>query len=390
MNFLHTSDWHLGKYLVTHSRLEEQEMFLKELLEICNTREIDVILLAGDIYDTFNPPAAAEELFYKYIEELSRNRLIIIVSGNHDNPQRLMAASPVIYKDGVIIVGLPNTIIPAKTKKDFSVLESGQGYFRIKFKNEIINFVTMAYPNEKRLEELFQEDEEVQLQEKFSDTVKEKVEKSCEEIFTSDINIFMGHFFVTGGKESKSERQIQVGGSLAIDVDALPKGADYIALGHLHRCQKINYSVPVYFSGSPIQYSLSEKNYSKSVLFFTSENFEPEKIYLKNYKPIELWEVENLQVAMEMAAKKAEENSYVYIKINDNIILTASEIRHLRGLKKDIIEIYTHDVKSEIVEEPLEEISLIDEFKKYYKEKVGVEVEEEVLELFLSFSEELQ
>ena len=95
MRILHTSDWHLGKTLEQYSRLEEQEEFLKEFIEIVKDNDIDLVLIAGDIYDNGNPPAKAEKMFYSTISEItsSGKTAVLVIAGNHDNPERLVAAS---------------------------------------------------------------------------------------------------------------------------------------------------------------------------------------------------------------------------------------------------------------------------------------------------------
>ena len=95
MNIMHTGDWHLGKTIEGHSRLPEQELFLNDLVSICEEKQPDMIIIAGDIYDTFNPPAAAEQLFYSAVKKLSRNGdcMVIVIAGNHDNPERLTVAA---------------------------------------------------------------------------------------------------------------------------------------------------------------------------------------------------------------------------------------------------------------------------------------------------------
>ena len=109
MRILHTSDWHLGRSLEQISRIEEQRAFIDLLVETCEDQKVDLVLVAGDIYDTYNPPASAEELFYEALERLSGKgkRAVVVIAGNHDNPERLCAASPLAYKNGIILLGYP-------------------------------------------------------------------------------------------------------------------------------------------------------------------------------------------------------------------------------------------------------------------------------------------
>ena len=95
MRILHTSDWHLGRSLEHISRIEEQRGFIDCLVKIADEEDVDLVLVAGDVYDTYNPSAAAEELFFEAMDRLSGKggRAVIVIAGNHDNPERLCAAS---------------------------------------------------------------------------------------------------------------------------------------------------------------------------------------------------------------------------------------------------------------------------------------------------------
>lgn len=109
MKLLHTADWHLGKHLSGFSRLREQKNFIAELCEIADANKVDMVLICGDVYDSFNPPAKAEQLFYWALHKLScgGERIVCIISGNHDSPRRLIAPIPLTLGQGIIIMGRP-------------------------------------------------------------------------------------------------------------------------------------------------------------------------------------------------------------------------------------------------------------------------------------------
>ena len=111
MRILHTSDWHLGRSLENISRIDEQRDFISCLTKIVEEEKIDMILVSGDVYDTNNPSTAAEELFYEAVDKLNGKgkRPVIVIAGNHDNPERLCAASPLAYKNGIILLGYPKS-----------------------------------------------------------------------------------------------------------------------------------------------------------------------------------------------------------------------------------------------------------------------------------------
>lgn len=138
MKILHTADWHLGKNLDGKSRLEEQELFLEDFIKIVEDNEVDLIMIAGDVYDTSNPSAKAEKLFYDTLKKLSKNgeRLILVIAGNHDSPERLVAAGPLAMEHGIIMVGTPKTVVQTGGYGKHKVVQSGEGFIEIEMKGE--------------------------------------------------------------------------------------------------------------------------------------------------------------------------------------------------------------------------------------------------------------
>lgn len=397
MRILHTSDWHLGKSLEHVSRLDEQKLFVEELTQLVYEENIDLIIISGDIYDTSNPSAAAEKLFYKSLKSLSDNgkRPIFIIAGNHDSPERLTAAGPLIEELGIIIVGTPKSIINKSDYNGYSIVNSGEGYVEIKIKNENIIILAMPYPSDKTLNEIIStESDESLIQKDYSKKIGEVFKKLSKNYKDNTINIAVGHFHVRGGETSKSERDIQIGGSMAVNIEDLPKSAQYIAMGHLHRPQKIKGNTNnVYYSGSPIQYSKSEIGYSKSVYIvelFPNEEAVVSKRYLKNYKPIEIWKAQSIEEAILMCHEKKHDNAWVFLEIKTDRVLTPSEIKEIKTTKKDIIEISPIFDISQTEEEVLyEERSIEEEFLDFYKQKRGVNATNNTLEVFLKMCNDI-
>ena len=156
MKFIHTSDWHLGKSLEGHSRLEEQEQFCSDFIDLVRSNDLDMVIIAGDIYDTSNPPAQAEKLFYRTVSELAENgkRCVVIIAGNHDNPERLAAASPLAHEQGIIILGMPDSFIDIHKYDGFDIVHSESGCVELRIKDESVVLATLPYPSEKRLNEV--------------------------------------------------------------------------------------------------------------------------------------------------------------------------------------------------------------------------------------------
>lgn len=393
MRILHTSDWHLGKNLEGHSRLEEQEIFLKELIHIVEEKEVDLILIAGDIYDTSNPPAQAERLFYDSVKKLSKGgeRPIIVVAGNHDSPDRLVAASPLAYDHGVILLGKPKSAIESGKYGSFEVVDSGEGYLEIELKGERVVILTLPYPSEQRLNEIVSHEIEDEARRKsYSERIGDIFTELCKKYREDTINLAISHLFVMGGEEVGSERPIQLGGSLTVDANHLPENAHYVALGHLHKPQKVvgSGNLKAYYSGSPIEYSKKEIHYSKCVYLVDvniGEETKVEQVFLRNYKPIEVWKCKSIEDALRRCAEDGERNIWVYLEIETDRVMTQSEIKEMKSLRPDIVEIKPIFKESYVEEDEIEDISSMrieDLFQDYYIFRNGVNPTEELMALF--------
>jgi len=265
MRVIHTSDWHLGRTLESRSRLPEQEQFLEQLCDIVSSESIDMVLVSGDVFDSPNPPAAAEELYYDALERLSAGgfRAVVVIAGNHDSPDRIRAANPLAARHGISLVGYPGEDLgPGGPTGGACRVRTGPGWLEVYCPkcDEVAFLATLAYPSEARLNEVLGEslgDEERQTA--YSDRVSRLLAEAMAAAGDGTVRFALGHLFMAGGRESESERQIQLGGALAVQPQALASGVHYVALGHLHRPQAVGACpVPCRYSGSPLAYSFSE------------------------------------------------------------------------------------------------------------------------------------
>ena len=395
MKFIHTSDWHLGKSLEGHSRLEEQEQFCDDFVKLVNDNDIDMIIIAGDIYDTSNPPAQAEKLFYKTVSRLANNgeRCVLIISGNHDNPERLAAITPLAHEQGIIVLGYPLSSTEKAKYEGFEILESKEGCLKLEIKGEKATIITLPYPSEKRLNEAIgnpSNDEEAQ--KTYSERVGELF-RELEENFEEDtINIAVSHIFVVGGEGTDSERPIQLGGSLLVEKKDLPTKAQYIALGHLHKPQKASHRLNAYYSGSPLQYSKDERSYAKGANIVDLKAGESpiiQSIYFKNYKPIEVFKCNGIEEAIKICEDNKDRNIWSYFEIKTEHVISQSEIKKMKELLDDIIEIRPI-ITSEYNEEEIDinEKSMGELFKEFYQFSTGLDPRGELMDLFLDIISE--
>ncbi len=306
MKILHTADWHLGKRLNNYSRHEEQQIVLNEICEIADRENVDVLIIAGDLFDTFNPPNESTSLFYKTCKRLSNNGLrpIIAIAGNHDSPERIEAPNPLARECGIIFAGYPKSIIePYELPNGFAVTRSTEGFIELKLLgyDYPLRLLLAPYANEYRLAEyLGVENTDETLRQLLSEKWNQVFNYITKDEDTEGVNIAIAHLFVMvkGGEvpeEPEEERPINIGGASAIYTENFPKQIQYIALGHLHRQQEISKKpCPVIYSGSPLGYSFNEKNQDKYVMLIDAEPTQkvdyqrikletPKKLYQKTF-----------------------------------------------------------------------------------------------------------
>ena len=243
---LHTADWHLGKLLGDLSREEEHARFLEFLLETIVAEKVDVLIVAGDVFDSANPPQSALRQYYQFLSRLHTvgGCAVVIVAGNHDSPMQLESPRDVLKTLGATVVGavqddpvllLPDAddprlavaAIPFLRDRDLRSGKMGQGADAIR--EALIAGIGKRYAD------------------------------AGESVAAQPVPaVAIGHLTVTGATTADSEREIHIGGLGAVTTAIFPDSFDYVALGHLHRPQACGADERVRYSGSPIPLSFSE------------------------------------------------------------------------------------------------------------------------------------
>lgn len=382
MRILHTGDWHFGKTLEGRGRLREQEDFVDELVRIADEQQADLVLMAGDVYDSVNPPAAAEQLFYEACARLTENgRPLVVISGNHDQPERVSSVSPLVARQGITLIGLP-------IAETVTVGASRTG--------EIAKIAALPYPSESRLNELLSaEGQEEELRRAYSARVGMLMNKLAREFKPETVNLAMSHIYVLGGVESDSERPIQVGGAYTVDPSALSVGAQYTALGHLHRPQAVKGDGIIRYSGSPLAYSFSEAGQAKSVMML---DIVPggapvlEEIHLSCGRPLVRWKAKGgLEEVYRWLDEGRHADAFIDLEVSLTEAMSIGEIQRLRKSREGFVHIrpvYPEMEQAELQYErsglPVSEL-----FRKFYQRQTGgAEPEEELTQLFLELVEE--
>ena len=372
------------------SRLEEQKIVLEQFVSIADTTDADVICIAGDVFDNGHPSAGAEMLLYHTLKELSKQgqRLVVLISGNHDQPSRLEAIVPLAREHGIIIYGTPKTRIPSGKYGNFEIESLEEGVFSFSCKGEKAIFACVPYVSEKTLNEVLyrEEDSDEKRAADYAEKIGELFQKRAVWYEEDTINILMSHVFTLGCKKDGSEQGLMLGNSYLLPPEVFPEKAQYVALGHVHRPQKVVGSHGrIRYSGSPLPYRLQETVIAKQCSLVTLHPHEEavvQEIYFDNPKPIEKWVCKSYEEALKKCEENQNRSCYVYLQIYTDTYIREEQLKELKSYKEDILEVIPvfpemkqKDAGTVFTEKTFEEL-----FLDYYQEKKGVLPEAEVLE----------
>lgn len=264
MKIIHTSDWHIGKIVNEYSMIEDQKYILNKLLKLIDEENIEVLIIAGDIYDRAIPPVEAVELLNNTLSTLvlEKKVKVLAISGNHDSGERVSFGSNILETQGLYIAGSDEELYKKVVLKDTS--------------NNNINFYLVPYKDPAVIKKLLNNSEI----KNHNDAMIGVVERIKETMNKDEINIFVGHGYITMKREdalkdenhkyemadleiSESERPLSIGGTDLIDGNIF-SDFNYVALGHLHGQQRVGRD-DMRYSGSLLKYSFSEVKQNKGV-----------------------------------------------------------------------------------------------------------------------------
>lgn len=269
MKILHTSDWHIGSTLYGRKRYKESEQFLHWLVETIKNQSIEALLVAGDIFDTSTPSNTAQELYYRFLNEVSRTtcRHVIVTGGNHDSPSFLDAPKALLKAFNVYVVG------SAAEREEDEVLVLKDAHNNPEVIVCAVPFLRDRDVRQSNEGESYR-DKENRLVEGIISHYQKVYEEACKErneLGKSLPIVGMGHLFIAGSSiykrsgETNGERDLYVGSLGQVPADRLPS-FDYFALGHLHIPQKVAGSETIRYSGSPMAMNFDEIHQQKSVV----------------------------------------------------------------------------------------------------------------------------
>ena len=375
MKFFHLSDLHIGKQLHRYNLKEDQQVILKEVITYAKELRPDAIVIAGDIYDKSVPSAEAVNVFDEFLTDLSEitpEIPILIISGNHDSPDRLKYASEILKRHHIYLAGN----VPERPEEHIEKVTLHDAYGEVDF--YLLPFMKPAY-----VKNIFVDG----TPETYSDAVK-KIIKREKIDYKDKRNVLVSHQFYVGEKAESPEtcdsEVFSVGGIDNVDIGSV-KEFDYVALGHLHGAQCIG-KPEIRYCGTLLKYSVSESTQNKSLTVVTLKA-KGEKPEIENYPLHPLRDVRRKKGTLDEIIKESretEKDDYISITLTDEIDPYKPK-EQLERIFSHILEIRVDNQRTRTkLKEMDEELVMKDpftSFAEFYKEMQGREMngEEETI-----------
>ncbi len=371
MKIVHTADWHVGKSLKGKHRSSEHREVLQELKEFLQQKKIDLLIVAGDVFDSNTPSAEAEEIVYKFFHEVIQLGVqLVVIAGNHDSGLRFEAISNLVKLAGATIKGM---YLP-DTSHDF-VWTNKNG--------EKIHILAIPFIPENifvRAEDLTKESSPTGIySHKFGDILR----KVSPQFMPNSLHFVVSHVLMHGARPGGSERKLYLGDNYALHSSEIPNNIDYIALGHVHLHQKIAGPCPIFYPGSPLQMDFGESNTPKGFLYFEAfPNIpvEPQFIEFQHGKKLL-----SIQGEWEEILALAESNPSLK---NAHLKITISTETNTMGLSYQVKKIFPNaiDIRREYSQKEQTVLPASDWLPKLYQEYFKKEYQAEAtLEVIKEF-----
>lgn len=258
MKVLHTSDWHVGRLIRGRSRVDEHRAVLAEIAGIAADEAVDLVLVVGDLFDTAAPTAESEDVVYRALLDLAASgATVLVLAGNHDSDRRLKAVAPLLELGRVVC--RPTFRPPG----DGGVVEVVARDGRERALVAVLPFLSQRWVV--KADELMGGDAAAHGQ-RYDERVRRLVAQLTAGFGPSTVNLVAAHLTVGGGMLGGGERPSQTVFEYEVGALAFPASASYVALGHLHRRQRIGGACPIHYCGSPLQLDFGEEQDEKAVV----------------------------------------------------------------------------------------------------------------------------
>ncbi|MPZ87468.1 MAG: exonuclease subunit SbcD [Nitriliruptorales bacterium] len=268
MRILHTADWHVGRSIRGRSRAGEHEAVLAELVGLAEQERAELILMAGDVFDSATPSPEAERIVYRTLLDLAGIAPVVMVAGNHDSPQRLAAVAPLLAASRVHVGAV------LARPEDGGVIDITTAG------GETARLAMLPFLSQRqivRADDLMRLDAD-QHAGRYAARVQAVLQALSGRFSADTVNLIVTHLMVAGGTMGGGERAAHTIFDYCVPANALPANAHYAALGHLHRAQRVPAPCPAWYPGSPLQLDFGESQNQPGVLLVDAEPGRPAQV----------------------------------------------------------------------------------------------------------------
>ena len=394
MRFLHTGDWHVGKMLKGRTRLDEQAAVLGEIVEIARREHVDALLLGGDVFDSFAPSPEAERIVYATLAECCGAGIpVVVIGGNHDHPRRLAALRELLDPLKIYVRAEPCP-------------PDAGGVIRLPSRDgrEVAQIAVLPFVQEPRIVDacrLF--DPEEQWYEAYADRVAQMVESLANWFRADTVNVLMAHVFTDGALAGGGERALHLGQVYAVSPERLPATAQYVALNHLHRPQRVPAPAWAEYSGSPLQLDFGEVDQAKRVVLVEAHAGRP--VDVQNVPLTSGRKLLDVHGTLDELRRRAESLRGAYLRVTLNVPAPAPGLANrVKEILPDALEVRldyprveapatsedgTAEAGHDGTAVPATAIEPVQRLQAYYRREHGADLPPALAELFTRLYEEV-
>jgi exonuclease SbcD len=269
MKLLHTGDWHVGRTLRGRSRAAEHTAVLAAIVDIAGANAVELVVIAGDLFDTAAPSAESEDIVYRALLALAdTGAAVVVVAGNHDHPRRLEAVRPLLQLGRIHVAA---AVQPPDRGGVLRLEPRGGAPVRI----ALLPFVSQRAIV---TADALMRDDAAQHQQAYADRYRHLVAALTADFDADAVNLLVAHATVVGARLGGGEREAHTVFDYHVPAAVFPAGLHYVALGHIHRAQRVSAGCPAWYAGSPLQLDFGEAGNEPGVLLVDAEPGVPAKV----------------------------------------------------------------------------------------------------------------
>lgn len=380
MRIVHTSDWHAGRYWKSQDRLQELQNVLEHLGDFIDRERIDIVLMSGDVFDSQVPPPEAERAVSRFFKRLGAAGIpSVVVAGNHDHPTRMDTWGMLAEFVGVQARGLPRR----RTEGGLIELATRSG--------EQACVAAVPWASQGRIvEALTLARDETAARQQYADAMQRILAHLADGFRSDSVNLVVAHSYIAGAKSCGSERLVTMGDEWAATAQSLPTSAQYVALGHVHRPQRIEAAGPhTQYAGSPMQLDFGEIADEKSFVVIEVAPGKPPRVDRVQYEGgARLGEWSGTITELERDADRLRHFGYIKVRITLDAPIPDLNRRARQILPNIVVvdavlpEASAAELDAGRTSRPAAGVAPLDQFRAFYRQVHQREPQPDTLTMF--------